>query len=329
MASNALLHRTARTNRLPRFAIILSAGIVLSSLAWQAITAAGSPNPLAPGTSHFSAIIDIGVLVFREGLECILVLAAITASMIGTHEAQRLPVAAGAGVGLGATLITWFVVVRVLDDIGTKFSALNLQAATGLLAIVVLLIVMNWFFHKMYWTGWISLHNKKKRDLVEGTGQSITKNLFAGLALLGFSSLYREGFEVDLFLQSYRLKLGGEVVLYGVLVGMFLSAVVAVLTFVAHRKLPYRKMLVATGVMLGVVLLVMVGEQVQEMQLAHWLPSHQIAWLTPHIPDWMGVWFSVFPNVESITGQAIALVLVVGSYCLAGRPKGSGASAKS
>jgi high-affinity iron transporter len=329
MASNAVLHRTARTNRLSRFAIILSAGIVLSFLAWQAITAAGSPNPLAPGTSHFSAIIDIGVLVFREGLECILVLAAITASMTGTQEAQRVPVAAGAGVGLGATLITWFVVVRVLDDIGTNLSALNLQAITGLLAIVVLLIVMNWFFHKMYWTGWISLHNKKKRDLVEGKGRNVRKNLFVGLALLGFSSLYREGFEVDLFLQSYRLKLGGEVVLYGVLVGLFLSAVVAVLTFVAHRKLPYRKMLVATGVMLGVVLLVMVGEQVQEMQLAHWLPSHQIAWLAPHIPDWMGVWFSLFPNVESITGQAIAFLLVIGSYCLAASPKGSRASAKS
>lgn len=36
----------------------------------------------------------------------------------------------------------------------------------------------------------------------------------------------------------------------------------------SHRHLPYRRMLVATGVLLGVVLLVMVGEEAQEMQRA-------------------------------------------------------------
>ena len=94
-----------------------------------------------------------------------------------------------------------------------------------------------------------------------------------GLGVLGFTSLYREGFEVVLFLQSYRLRMGGGVVLAGVAAGLVLTAIVAVLTFIAHRKLPYRRMLVFTGIMLGVVLLVMVGEQAQEMQLAHWLPT--------------------------------------------------------
>jgi len=174
------------------------------------------------------------------------------------------------------------------------------------------------------WTGWISMHNRKKRELTsEGgsSGSSAKRNLLWGLALLGFSSFYREGFEVVLFLQGYRLKLGTAMVMQGAMIGLALSAVVAVLTFVAHRKLPYRKMLVLTGVMLGAVLLVMVGEQVQEMQLAHWLPTHEIAWLAPRIPAWMGLWFSLFPNWESLIGQAIAAVMVVGSYFVAGNQK--------
>ncbi len=267
-------------------------------------------------------MLDIGVLVFREGLECILVLAAITASMTRPQESHRRPVAVGVVVGMVATVVTWFIAIRILDDIGENVSALDLQAATGLLAIIVLLIVMNWFFHKMYWTGWISLHNRKKRELT--SHENTRKRLLWGLGLLGFSSFYREGFEVVLFLQSYRLKLGGRIVFEGVLIGIALSGIVAVLTFFAHRKLPYRKMLILTGIMLGAVLLVMVGEQVQEMQLARWLPSHHIPWLTPLIPAWMGLWFSVFPNVESLTGQTIAFVLVVGSYFVAGRqPKRS------
>ena len=60
-----------------------------------------------------------------------------------------------------------------------------------------------------------------------------------------------------------------------------------VLTFVAHRRLPYRRMLVFTGVMLGLVLLVMVGEQAQEMQLAHWLPTTPVGALQRIIPGWI------------------------------------------
>jgi high-affinity iron transporter len=76
-------------------------------------------------------------------------------------------------------------------------------------------------------------------------------------------------------------------------------------------------MLVITGVMLGVVLLVMVGEQAQEMQLAHWLPTTPIHSLENVIPSWMGLWFAVFPTVETLVAQGIAAVLVVGSFGLA------------
>jgi high-affinity iron transporter len=78
-------------------------------------------------------------------------------------------------------------------------------------------------------------------------------------------------------------------------------------------------MLVLTGIMLGVVLLVMVGEQAQEMQQAHWIPTTQIAGLSRFMPGWMGVWFSVFPTVETLAAQALAAILVMGSYLLAGR----------
>ncbi|HVZ64189.1 MAG TPA: FTR1 family protein [Opitutaceae bacterium] len=298
--------------------------VVLGVLVWQGIAAAGNPNPLTidAKASPTVAILDIGVLVFREGLECILVLSAITASMVGANRSHRRPVAAGAGIGLFATLITWFVVVGIVTDLTENYSALNVQAATGLLAVIVLLVVMNWFFHKMYWGGWIGLHNKRKRTLLKDaeSKDSSRSRLVWGLGLLGFSSLYREGFEVVLFLQSYMLKLGGSVVLQGVLWGLLLTGIVAVLTFIAHQKLPYRRMLVLTGVLLGVVLLVMVGEEAQEMQLAHWLPTTQIGSLANVIPGWMGLWFSVFPTAETLAAQAIAAAIVLGSYWLAKGP---------
>jgi high-affinity iron transporter len=318
---NSGMHESGATRRVSRIyllAIVLAVVGIVAVLIWQALTARGNPNPTASGISPSAVVLNIGILVFREGLECILVLAAITASLVGDRRRYQRPIAAGAVAGFAVTLISWLIAVRVIDDLGEHLPALALQAATGLLAVVVLIIVMNWFFHRLYWTGWISLHNRKKHELLKQADElRSSRRLVWGMALLGFSSVYREGFEVVLFLQSYRLKLGGKPVLFGTSIGLVLSAIVAVLTFVAHRRLPYRRMLILTGVMLGVVLLVMVGEQAQEMQLAHWLPTTRIGWLASGIPAWLGVWFSVFPTVETLSAQSIAAVLVIGSYFLA------------
>jgi high-affinity iron transporter len=264
---------------------------------------------------------DIGVLVFREGLECILVLAAITASMTGEKKGHRRPVALGAGLAFVATLITWFIAIRIMGELTQSVPALDLQAATGLLAVVVLLVIMNWFFHKIYWGGWIRAHNRRRKSLLANAGMAeISRSaLVWGLLLLGFTSLYREGFEVVLFLQTYYLRLGGTVVLQGTLLGLALSGVVAVLTFVMQQRLPYRKMLVTTGILLGVVLLVMVGEQAQEMQLAHWISTTDVPWLRNVIPAWAGLWFAVFPTYETLIAQGLAAVVVVGSYFAARR----------
>ena len=110
-----------------------------------------------------SAVLNVGVLVFREGLECVLVLAALTADRTRSERGYQRPIAVGAGVGFLATLVTWHFAVLILDDLGKNISALAVQAGTGLVAIVVLLVVMNWFFHKTWWTGWISLHTERNQ----------------------------------------------------------------------------------------------------------------------------------------------------------------------
>jgi len=318
MPQEALFHPAKLGKTIFRIFLVGAALIVAAVLIWQGITASGAPDPTVPHTSPGVATLDIGVLVFREGLECILVLSAITASMMGANTSYRRPIALGAGIGFLATVMTWFIAVGIVSDLTQNIPALDVQAATGLLAIIVLLTVMNWFFHKVYWTGWISMHNRKKRDLLTSANdpKTSTARVLWGLVLLGFASFYREGFEVVLFLQSYKIQMGGMVVLGGVILGLVFSGIVAILNFVAHHRLPYKKMLVITGIMLGVVLLVMVGEQAQEMQQANWIPTTPIPWLQ-WLPNWMGLWFSVFPTVETMLSQVLAAALVIGSYFLA------------
>jgi high-affinity iron transporter len=153
-----------------RVFLMIAAGLVVAVLVWQGITASGAPDPTVPHLSVGAAIVDTRVLVLREGLECILVLSAITASTMGGHRGYRRPIALGAGIGFAACLVTWFLVVGIVSALSHNLPALDAQAATGLLAVIVLIVIMNWFFHKMYWTGWISMHNRRKRALLSQKG---------------------------------------------------------------------------------------------------------------------------------------------------------------
>jgi high-affinity iron transporter len=301
--------------RLSKLALVVASILLVALMVWQAVAAHGNPDPLAANVSPAAAVLDTGILVFREGLEAILVLAALTASLARTEQGYWKPVALGASASFVASVVTWFVVVAIVDSVSAP--ALAVQAATGLLAVVVLLVIMNWFFHKIYWSGWITYHNRRKRELTETPGKS-RRMVFQGLMLIGFTSIYREGFEVVLFLQSLRLKVGSHLILEGVLIGLALTLLVAILTFVVHYRLPYKRMLVLTGLMLGFVLIVMVGESVQEMQQAGWCTTHT---LKINMPDWMNTWFAVFPTVESLASQAGAAALVIGSYFIARRIK--------
>jgi len=280
---------------------------VVGVLIWQGLTSAGNPDPTVGHLNRYAVIMDTGILVFREGLEAILVLAALTASLVRTAHGYWKPVSIGAGLSFLASVATWFIVVAIISNINAP--ELDIQAGTGLLAIVVLLVVMNWFFHKVYWTGWIAHHNQRKQEVIDGSKPASV--VFKGLVLIGFTSVYREGFEVVLFLQALRLKAGSAVVFEGVLIGLVLTAMVAVITFVAHHKLPYRKMLILTGIMLGMVLLVMVGESVQEMQQANWIGTTTLKF---DLPDWMNTWFAVYNSAESLWAQLGAFMIVVGSY---------------
>jgi len=188
----------------------------------------------------------------------------------------------------------------------------DVQAATGIPALIVLLLVMNWFFHKVYWTGWISNHHGRRRRLLSSDPDTNLRRMLIGLAILGFTSVYRECFEVVIFLQNLRELYGASVVLEGVVIGALFTAAAGVLTFGLHQRLPYRRLLIITGVMLLFVLVVSVGEEVNEMQLAGWIGTTPVSGLS--IPGWMGTWFSLFPNWETFIGQFLALALVLGSY---------------
>ena len=116
--------------------ICLGAILVAAVLAWQGIAAHGAPDPSASRLNPSAMALSSGVLVFREGLEAILVLAAVTAGVVRNKRWYWRSVLVGIGAALIATVLTWFIVVAVISKVNAP--ELAIQAGTGLLAIVVL-----------------------------------------------------------------------------------------------------------------------------------------------------------------------------------------------
>jgi high-affinity Fe2+/Pb2+ permease len=136
------------------------------------------------------------------------------ASMVGATLVYRRPMIWGVVAAFVATALTWWVAQVIM----TGFSRYGekLEAVVSLIAIGVLLLITNWFFHKVYWKDWMASFHARKRELLGGaiSGQAL------GFVLLGFTSVYREGFETVLFLQALVLESGIWVVLQGVALGM-------------------------------------------------------------------------------------------------------------
>jgi high-affinity iron transporter len=82
-----------------------------------------------------------------------------------------------------------------------------------------------------------------------------------------------------------------------------------------ERRLPHKKMLMATGVMITWVLVVLVGQTVQTMQVVGWIPVTPIDGFRP--PYWAGIWLGVYPTWQGLLAQTGAAVFVVGSYLAA------------
>jgi high-affinity iron transporter len=261
-------------------------------------------------TSATAVVVNTAIIVFREGLEAVLILAVLTAGLIGAKRRFRRPLLLGAGAALVASAVTFVVAQTILASL-IRYGE-RVEAVVSILAVAVLLLILNWFFHRVYWSDHLAGLHGRKKQMLRGAGISAAAAQFAGLAMLGFTAVYREGFETALFLQALVLDAGVLTVSVGVAAGGLAVAGVGVLTIALQHRLPHKRMLELTGLLILGVLVIMAGKTVQVCQVVGWLPVHPIGEI--QLPYWSGLWFGVFPTWEGFAAQVGAGAFVVGSY---------------
>ncbi len=179
------------------------------------------------GLSPTAAAISAILIVAREGLEAVVILAALLAGLRGPENAGiRHRIGLGAWLALAASA-GLFAVSRTLLQGLSRYGE-TLEAVISIIAVIILLMVTNWVFHKYYWTGW----NARLRDLSKAAQrQAATRWENLALVGVGFMTIFREGFETTLFMQSLILEAGMKPVLIGLGIGGLLIAALGFAVF--------------------------------------------------------------------------------------------------
>jgi len=263
---------------------------------------------LASSHSATAVAVNSAVVVFREALEALLIVAALGAGFVTAGGRWRRPVLVGAFAAVPATALTWVLSSAALASI-VGFG-LQLQALLDLAALAVLLVMLAWFFQKFCWTRYAAREQARHRRILERAPRSsriLGSSL--GLVAVGFTVIYREGLETVLYLQALRAQAGGAAVVEGVLLGGALAATIAMLMLRLRRRLPYRQVIVTTAALIGLLTVVMTGQATRSLQAAGWLA---IAPLHVEVPVWAGQWLGLYPSLQTLLAQlgcAIAIVL--------------------
>ena len=252
-----------------------------------------------PTGSGFEAFWASFLIIFREGLEAILVIGAIVAFLLKTGHRERLrSIWVGVGAALAASAVTAVVLKTVLSAMPATREVI--EGITMLIAVAVLFSVSYWLISKVEAAKWQQFIQEKVTDALEhGGGRA--------LAFVSFLAVYREGAETALFYQALFNE-GTRVIMpiaLGMLVGGVVLAVIFTLFYRFGVRIPMRYLFSATSVLLYYMAFVFMGKGIRELQEGNAVSITII----PGFPsvDLLGL----YPTVETLVAQLVLLVLFV------------------
>lgn len=256
------------------------------------------------------------IIMLREGLEAVLLLAILFGYLESTKNGQyRKHILYGVGGAAVATLASVFLIDQLFSVL--PFGREVLEAVTALLAVVVLFYVSFWLIARLEQRRWLEF-------LKARIWTAVSAGSAASLVLIGFTSVYREGFESVLFYQA--LNTFGEglgvYIAAGAAAGAAVLAVLATLIFKYGRKLPIKVFLTTAVCFVMATSVAFLGNAISALQVADVLSFTSIESL-PHLPIFLAQATGYSPTQETIIAQGLlSAVYIAGAVWVFGiRPR--------
>ena len=246
------------------------------------------------------------LILFREGFEVVLLLAVLVGYLEAARSPQYIkPILGGVALAAVATVITVLLMPMLFRLLPVSREVL--EAVVALLAVAVLFYVSFWLIARLEQKRWMEFVRAR-------LWSAISVGSTASLVAVGFTAVYREGFETALFYQSL-LTFGeglGRYVLLGIGLALAALAVVAHIVFALGRKLPVRKFMNTAVALVMATSVAFLGNALNTLQSADVLTYRRTTF--PRLPIFLAEATGVWPTVPSLVGQAaLTLVYITGA----------------
>ncbi|MBI4544876.1 MAG: FTR1 family protein [Gemmatimonadetes bacterium] len=257
---------------------------------------------LSEGASFWFGAVNAWIIIVREGLEAVLLVAALLAYLAaaGADRRHERQIYGGVLLGVTASFATWLAARSFLSLGGASRELL--EGITALLAVAVLLYVSHWLFQKTYIQDW-------KDYLRQRLGKAVSTGSALAMAGLAFAAVYREGFETVLFYQALLFETGPAAVLAGFVPGFVLIVGLGAGIIRLGLRLPLRRVFAVTNAILLYLAFVFLGKGIYNLQEAGITAPHPL----PGAPDHplLRQLLGVFPLADTMIAQALFLLLLL------------------
>lgn len=258
------------------------------------------------GTPGWAAFLQSFGILFREGIEALLLCTALAAAAVKAgNRAGSRAIWQGALAALAVSLATAVLVDRVLHLAPAGREAI--EGLTMLLAAGVLFYVSYWLLSKLEVARWMAYLSARVRD---------SESRWA-LASVAFLAVYREGVETVLFYQALSAVAAPVPIWSGALVAAIALTGVGAAVIKFGLRLPIRPLFAITGTLLYFLAFIFTGQGIHELQEAGWLGMTPVTGV-PRIG-----WLGVYPTLETLAGQAVLVTLAIVAAAVWWRRKGA------
>ena len=254
--------------------------------------------------SDWSMFLYSLLIILREGLEALLIVAAIVAYMVKNNHHDKLPVIRqSVYVALAASVVTAFIFQLIFENSGQNRELL--EGFTMIIAVFMLFSMSYWLLSKVEAQNW-------KRYLEGKLSTALTAGSLFGLWVTSFLAIYREGAETVLFYYALIGDAKSAVSLAYLLAGFVSGAILLVICYFIMRysvvKLPLKPFFMFTGSFMYMMAFVFAGKSVLELIEGKLFEPTLVA-SVPEIS-----WLGVYPYVETLVPQAILILAAIFAF---------------
>ena len=254
--------------------------------------------------SDWSMFLYSLLIILREGLEALLIVAAIVAYMVKNNHHDKLPVIRqSVYVALAASVVTAFIFQLIFENSGQNRELL--EGFTMIIAVFMLFSMSYWLLSKVEAQNW-------KHYLEGKLSTALTAGSLFGLWVTSFLAIYREGAETVLFYYALIGDAKSAVSLAYLFAGFVSGAILLAICYFIMRysvvKLPLKPFFMFTGSFMYVMAFVFAGKSVLELIEGKLFEPTLVAGV-PEIS-----WLGVYPYVETLVPQAILILAAIFAF---------------